>query len=40
MLKNAVTSSAMPVAELLLSRGADVNARDAIGKLLYFGPNA
>ena len=36
MLKNAVTSSAMPVAELLLSRGADVNARDASGKTALF----
>ena len=36
MLKNAVMSSAMPVAELLLSRGADVNARDASGKTALF----
>ncbi len=36
LLKNAVVSSAMPVAELLLSRGADVNARDASGKTALF----
>jgi hypothetical protein len=36
LLKNAVVSSSMPVAELLLSRGADVNARDASGKTALF----
>jgi len=36
ILKNAVVSSAMPVAELLLSRGADVNARDASGKTALY----
>jgi serine/threonine protein kinase len=35
-LKNAVVSSGIPVAELLLSRGADVNARDATGKTALF----
>ncbi len=35
-LKNAVVSSSTPVAELLLSRGADVNARDATGKTALF----
>jgi hypothetical protein len=35
-LKNAVVSSSIPVAELLLSRGADVNARDATGKTALF----
>ena len=36
ILKNAVVSSAMPVAELLLSRGADVNIRDASGKTALY----
>ena len=36
LLKNAVVSSAIPVVELLLSRGADVNARDASGKTALF----
>jgi len=36
ILKNAVVSSAMPVAELLLRRGADINARDASGKTALF----
>ena len=36
ILKNAVVSSSMPVAELLLSRGADVNARDTSGKTALF----
>jgi ankyrin repeat protein len=35
-LKNAVVSSNPSVAELLLSRGADVNARDATGKTALF----
>lgn len=35
-LKNAVVSSSTPVAELLLNRGADVNARDGTGKTVLF----
>jgi serine/threonine protein kinase len=35
-LKNAVVSSHPSVAQLLLSRGADVNARDATGKTALF----
>jgi len=35
-LKYAVVSSSTSVAELLLSRGADANARDATGKTVLF----